>query len=217
MKKALMIYGGWKGHEPKECTLAAQKILEDSGFETVLSDSLNSYLDNELMAWADLIVQCTTMAEITDEQAESLIQTVKSGTGLAGWHGGLCDSFRNCTEYHFMTGGQWVSHPGGDKVSYTVNITKPQDPVMAGIENFSHTSEQYYLHVDPGVDVLAETEFSGEHDGIDWIKGVVMPVAWKKRWGSGRVFYLALGHTAKELEIPQIQTILKRGMLWASK
>jgi uncharacterized protein len=217
MKKALMVYGGWEGHQPKQCTLAAQKLLEEDGFETVLSDSLNIYMDKDLMSSVNLIVQCVTMGQITDEQFRSLSQTVKSGTGLAGWHGGLCDSFRDCTEYHFMTGGQWVSHPGGDNVTYPVKITKPDDPVMAGIGNFSHTSEQYYMHVDPGVDVLAETAFSGEHEGIDWIKGVVMPVAWKKSWGKGRVFYLALGHISTEFEIPQIRQILKRGMIWAAK
>lgn len=134
--------------------------------------------------------------------------------GLAGWHGCMADSFRNNPEYQFMVGGQWVAHPGGI-IDYTVTITQPSDPIVAGISDFRMHSEQYYMHVDPLNEVLATTTFSDAH--VPWIAGCVMPVVWKKRWGNGRVFYSSLGHVSSDFEIPEALEIMKRGMLWASR
>jgi len=217
LKKALFVWGGWDGHEPKQCTEKVSKELAKRGFEVIISDTLDSYLDQELMSSLDLIVQCWTMGEISTEQWQALDKAVKSGIGFGGWHGGACDSFRNNTEYQFMTGGQWVVHPGGDKAQYKVNITNKTDPITAGLSDFEMISEQYYMHTDPGVEVLATTTFSGEYEGIDWIKGVVMPQVWKKRWGAGRVFYSALGHIAKDFDVPQVMEITLRGLQWAAK
>jgi type 1 glutamine amidotransferase len=161
----------------------------------------------------DLIVQVFTMSQITREQEAGLLNAVRSGVGLAGWHGGLGDSFRNNTEYQFMVGGQWVAHPGG-VIDYEVNITDHDDPITRGLGDFKMHSEQYYMHVDPINEVLATTTFSGEH--APWIEGVVMPVVWKKTYGKGRVFYTSLGHVAKDFDVPQAREIVQRGMLWAA-
>ncbi|MGH8759949.1 MAG: ThuA domain-containing protein, partial [Burkholderiales bacterium] len=139
---------------------------------------------------------------------------VRCGVGLAGFHGGMCDAFREAVDYQFMCGGQWVAHPG-NIIDYRVNILRRDDPVMQGIEDFDYRSEQYYMHVDPSNQVLATTTFSGEH--ADWIDGVVMPVVWKRRYGEGRVFYSSLGHVAAEFEVPQMRAILRRGMVWAAR
>ncbi len=114
-----------------------------------------------------------------------------------------------------MVGGQWVAHPG-NIIDYEVEVTRPDDPIMAGLPpRFPYRSEQYYMHVDPSNEVLATTRFTGEH--ADWIDGVVMPVAWKRRHGSGRVFYSALGHVASEFMVPEMRSMIRRGMLWAAR
>jgi type 1 glutamine amidotransferase len=148
------------------------------------------------------------------EEAENLTSAVRGGVGLAGYHGGMCDAFRDCVEYQFMCGGQWVAHPGA-VIDYRVDVAKPDDPIMEGISSFPYRSEQYYMHVDPSNEVLATTTFSGEH--APWIKGVVMPVVWKRRHGEGRVFFSSLGHVTSEFEVPQMRTILMRGLLWAAR
>ena len=145
---------------------------------------------------------------------QNLTKAVEGGVGLAGYHGGMCDAFRELVDYQFMCGGQWVAHPG-NVIDYRVDIAKPDDPVMQGIESFPYRSEQYYMHVDPSNEVLATTTFSGEHAW--WTKDVVMPVVWKRQHGKGRVFYSSLGHVAKEFEVPEMKTILHRGMLWAAR
>jgi len=213
-KKALFVWGGWEGHEPKKCVDFFAPWLEQQGFEVEISHTLDAYLDAEKLKSLDLIVQVYTMSQITGEQEKGLLEAVRSGVGLTGWHGGLADSFRSNTEYQFMVGGQWVAHPGGI-VDYEVNIIDHEDPITAGLSDFKMQSEQYYMHVDPINEVMATTTFSGEH--APWIDGVVMPVVWKKMYGKGRVFYTSLGHVAKDFDVPQAQTIVQRGMLWAAR
>jgi type 1 glutamine amidotransferase len=154
------------------------------------------------------------MSKIEKEEAKNLASAIESGVGLAGYHGGAGDSFRDCVEYQFIIGGQWVAHPG-NIIDYRVNITRPDDPIMQGISDFPYTSEQYYMHVDPSNEVLATTTFTGDHAW--WIDGVVMPVVWKRKYGNGRVFYSSLGHQAKEFDNPQMRTIFRRGANWAAR
>ena len=214
MKKALFVCGGWPGHEPEKCAAIFAPFLEENGYEAEISTTLDSYLDNEKMRSLDLIVPIWTMGTITEGQEQGLIGAVQSGVGLAGWHGGMADSFRESINYQFMVGGQWVAHPG-NIIDYEVNVIDHDDPITAGLRDFEMHSEQYYMHVDPSNDVLATTTFSGEH--TPWIEGAVVPVVWKRQWGEGRVFYSSLGHVAKDFEVPEAKTIVERGMLWASR
>lgn len=213
MKRALIVWGGWEGHEPKQCAEIFAPWLQSQGYEVIVSNTLDTYTDKDLMQSLNLIVPIWTMGTITPEQEAGLLDAVRGGVGIAGWHGGMGDSFRNNTEYQFMVGGQWVAHPG-NIIDYEVNIIKPEDPIVAGLSDFWMHSEQYYMHVDPSNEVLATTTFSGQH--CEWIAGTVMPVVWKRRYGKGRVFYSSLGHVAKDFEVPEALEIMKRGMLWAS-
>jgi type 1 glutamine amidotransferase len=188
-------------------------MLEEHGF-SVLMDKGTDRLTDPNIGDHNLIVPMITMSTIEKQEVENLCAAVRGGTGLAGMHGLMCDSFRNETEYQFMTGGQWVAHPG-DIIDYRVNIKKVDDPVMKGIADFDYHSEQYYMHVDPAIEVLATTTFDGTK--CDFITGVVMPVVWKKMYGKGRVFYSALGHTADEFAVREMRTIMERGLLWAAR
>lgn len=212
-KKAIMVWGGWMGHEPDQCVAIFKPFLVSQGYDVEVFDNLDVYLDTDKLMALDLIVPVWTMGTITREQEQGLLDAVKSGIGIAGWHGGMGDSFRNNVEYQFMVGGQWVAHPGG-VIDYEVNITS-DDPIVAGLSDFKMHSEQYYMHVDPSNEVLATTTFKGDH--AYWIDGTVMPIAWKRMWGKGRVFYASVGHVAKDFEVFEAQEIVKRGMLWASK
>ncbi len=212
-KKALMVWGGWLGHEPEQCVAVFAPYLRAQGYDVTISDSLDAYLNKELMMSLDLIIPVWTMGTITNEQEKGLLEAVESGIGIAGWHGGMGDSFRNNVNYQFMVGGQWVAHPGG-VIDYRVNITKDDDPIVAGLDDFAMHSEQYYMHTDPSNEVLATTTFNGDH--AYWIDGTVMPVVWKRTYGKARVFYTSLGHVAKDFDVPEALEIVKRGMLWAS-
>lgn len=212
-KNVLFVYGGWEGHDPVLTRDIFVPWMRSEGAEVVVRDNLDCYTDSILMSKTDLIVQIWTMGEISNEQERGLLEAVKRGVGLAGWHGGLGDAFRNNVEYQFMVGGQWVAHPGG-VIPYTVHITDHKDGVTSGLKDFHMNSEQYYMHVDPNVKVLATTTFSGDH--ASWIDGCVIPVVWKKMYGKGRVFYSSLGHVAKDFDVPEALEIMKRGIRWAA-
>lgn len=208
MKKALIVQGGWQGHEPKQVAEIMAKALRENGFEVEIADTLDVLRDREALKALDLIVMEWTMGKIERDQLESLLEAVASGVGLAGVHGGMGDSFREATDYQYMVGGQWVAHPGGDGVEYWVNIVDHEHPITRGLHDFKVKSEHYYMHIDPAIKVLATTNF-GE---------VVMPVTWVKMWGKGRVFYCSLGHVAQVFEQdPQILEMVTRGMLWAAE
>lgn len=207
MKKALIVQGGWDGHQPKEVAELLGGVLKKEGFEVEISDTLDSFLDEEKVMAQDLIVPVWTMGTITNEQLSPLLKAVRNGTGIAGCHGGLGDSFRNETEFQYMVGGQWVAHPGNDGVRYMVWMKDQEHPLVAGIGDFEVVSEQYYMHVDPAIHVLAITRF-GE---------VEMPVAWTKWYGQGRVYYCSLGHQANIVAMPQTLEMMRRGMVWAAR
>lgn len=214
--KALVVYGGWDGHQPKEVAAIYTELLEKHGFSVTVSDTLDAYATEDLTTYR-LIVPIWTMGTITPEQLNPLLAAVKGGVGIAGCHGGMCDSFRAETEYQFMTGGQWVSHPGDNGVNYTVDIRVPDHFITSGSPNmFTVVSEQYYMHVDPAVQVLATTRFPVA-DGPHVRNGVVdMPVVWTKWYGDGRVSYNGLGHDTAVVSQPEVLRLLERGCLWAA-
>jgi type 1 glutamine amidotransferase len=214
VKHALVVRGGWEGHVPVPASDRYAAVLKDTGFDVTVSDSLDSYLDEELLARTDLVVQCWTMGTITGDQARGLSRAVRAGTGLAGWHGGIVDSFRAEPAYSMITGGQFIHHPRGF-VSYSVRPVSDH-PVVAGISPFEITTEQYYMHVDPGNEVLAVTDFVADPDYPD-LAGVVMPVTWLRHWGSGKVFVTAIGHHLPDLEVPEVDTMIREGMTWAAR
>ncbi len=216
MKRALIVQGGWPGHEPALVAEIFRTALAELDFAAEVSDTLDAFLYKNLTE-LDLIVPIWTMGRITREQLTPVLQAVERGVGLAGCHGGMCDAFRESTDWQFMTGGQWVAHPGGDGVRYTVHIVERTHPITAGIEDFEVSSEQYYMHVDPAVKVLATTRFptvEGPHSANG---PVDMPVVWTKMWGRGRVFYCSLGHKANVVAMEPVLTIMKRGFLWAAE
>jgi type 1 glutamine amidotransferase len=214
MKSALFIWGGWTGHEPQQCVEIFAPWLKNQGYIVDVSNDLNILLNERKMNNLNLIIPVYTQGEITSEQEKGLLEAIKKGVGIAGWHGGMGDSFRWSVNYQFMVGGQWVAHPG-NIIDYEVNIVDHDDPIMEGINDFRMHSEQYYMHVDPKIKVLATTTFSGKY--APWIEGTVMPVVWKTMYGKGKVFYSSLGHVAKDFEVPEAKIIVQRGMLWASR
>jgi len=215
MKSALFVWGGWDGHEPKQCVDVFVPILREEGYRVEVSDSLDSFADVDYAGSFDLLVPAWTCGEITVEQETGLEQAVRAGSGIAGWHGGMGDAFRVNCEYQFMVGGQFVNHPGG-QVEHEVNFINRDDPITEDLSDFRITSEQYYMHVDPSNEVLATTTVHAQ-EGIDWIEGCVMPVVWKRRYGKGRVFYSSVGHVASDFDVYEAREVVRRGMIWATR
>jgi type 1 glutamine amidotransferase len=215
MKKALIFRGGWVGHHPIEVSEVFGDILKKEGFSVEIHDTMDILDDADYLKTLDLIVPLWTMGEIEPQLAKNVCAAVESGVGLAGCHGGMCDAFRNSVEWQFLTGAQWVAHPGNDAVEYVVNLV-PDTYFTEGLKDFKITSEQYYIHIDPAVKVYATTTFptvDGPHAANGSVK---VPVVFTKLWGRGRVFYTSLGHTETAFDIPASREMVRRGFLWAS-
>lgn len=217
MKKALIVWGGWDGHQPKEVAEVFRGQLELEGFSVEVSDTLETFSDGDKLKTLDLIVPVWTMGRIEQEWVNNVSAAVQSGVGIAGCHGGMCDAFRDNTDWQFMTGGQWIAHPGNDSTEYDVNIKHSSSPLVEGIADFTVSTEQYYLHVDPAVEVLATTRFPLAPGPHSLNKAVDMPVIWTKRWGLGRVYYNSLGHQANIMEIPVVKELMRRGFNWCAE
>lgn len=213
---ALMVWGGWEGHEPRATTGRFAALLEAAGVQVVVRDTLDVYTDPAELEGVDVIVQTWTQGEISRLQLGGLTAAVERGVGLAGWHGGIVDSFRSSVAYQFMTGGQWVAHPD-NIIDYEVRILPERraHPIVAGLADFGMHSEQYYVHADPSNRVLATTTF-GRRRQAPWVEGTVMPVVWTREHGRGRVFVSTLGHVDADFEVPEARELTLRGILWAA-
>jgi len=218
MKKALIFHGGWDGHEPDKVANIFKDILIESGYEVIMSNKLKILHDTALLNSMSLIVPCWTSGEIKSEYAKNILNAVANGVGIAGCHGGMCDAFRGSPDWQFLTGSQWVAHPGNDGVKYMVNINKSiTSPITAGIDDFEVSSEQYYLHGDPAVKVLDTTLFPATNSEHGTNGEIIMPVVYTKTWGKGKVFYCSLGHHADIFDIASARQLMSNGFKWAEK
>jgi uncharacterized protein len=211
---ALIVWGGWDGHQPGVFAERCAAALRAEGLAVEVSASLDPLASPEALRRLRLIVPIWTMGAIADDQLAGLLDAVASGVGIAGFHGGMGDAFRAAPDFQWLVGGQFVAHPDGIK-DYAITIADRESELTRGLDDFRVTSEQYYMHVDPSNHVLATTVF--EPSSAPWLAGTVMPVAWTRRWGDGRVFYSSIGHAPADLEIYEAGELLRRGMLWAAR
>lgn len=213
MKKAIIVWGGWQGHEPEQCAGIVGNLLREDGFAVEVTGDLGIFASPQL-AKADLLVPVITGETLEKAHAEALVEAVRGGLGLAGHHGALATSFKESAAFRYVSGVTWVAHPG-NVIDFRVGVTRQDDPIMEGIPDFDYRSEQYYLHYDPSVEILATTTFTGAYDPA--ARNVVMPVVFKRHFGAGRIFYSALGHVAAEFDHPYMPLILRRGLAWAAR
>jgi type 1 glutamine amidotransferase len=213
-RRALLVRGGWDGHVPHEATDSFVPFLKSAGFEVSTSDTLDVYTDADRMAATDLVVQCWTMGAIAEDQLAGLLSAVAAGTGLAGWHGGIADSFRASPEYLRLVGGQFLAHPNG-YVDHEIQVVSDH-PIVAGIDRVALHTEQYWVLTDPLNEVLATTTLPYGPD-TPWQAEVTVPAVWTRRWGAGRVFVSTVGHKMEDLNTPEIRTLTERGLAWASR
>lgn len=228
-KNALVVRGGWDGHQPVEATDLFIPHLRSSGYDVRIEDSPKVYADADYLAGVDLIMQCVTMSTIEPEELAGLRSAVEAGTGLAGWHGGIADSYRNSSDYLQFIGGQFACHPGkhpderiGEQsdnyVPYTINMTAAaaEHPITAGIADFQLVTEQYWVLCDSYIDVLATTT-QPVRAWDQWTRPVSSPAIWTRQWGRGRIFVTTAGHHVDILQDPNVRAIIERGLLWASR
>ncbi|MDT0265331.1 ThuA domain-containing protein [Streptomyces sp. DSM 44915] len=214
-RQALVVRGGWDGHQPRETTNLFLPFLDDHGFRVVVEDTLEAYEDEKLLSQTDLIVQCWTAGDITPGESAGLAAAVRAGTGLAGWHGGIVDAFPADPGYPLLVGGRRVpGAPTGATQLITPAPEHADHPVLAGLDAFTVPAEPYWVHGDPLNDVLATVTFDADETRA---RPVAIPAVWTRRWGRGRVFVSTLGHDLADFRVPAVRALTERGLLWASR
>jgi uncharacterized protein len=216
-RHAIVVRGGWEGHSPVEATERFIPFLKEQGFDVEVHDGPEVYADEKKLIATDLVVQCYTQGVATDEQVLGLSAAVARGTGLAGWHGGVVDSFRGSPDYLHLTGGQWAAHPGGF-VPYEVQVVpdRADHEIVSGLDRWDLNTEQYWVLTDALNDVLATTTFV-VRDDTPWRAPLTCPAVWTRQWGKGRVFVSTMGHKLDDLDHPDVRLLTERGLLWASR
>jgi uncharacterized protein len=217
-RRALVVRGGWEGHNPVESTERFIPFLEENGFTVSVHDTPEVYRDAEQLAGTDLVLQCYTQGVASDEAVNSLSAAVHAGTGMAGWHGGIVDSFRASPDYLHLTGGQWAAHPGGF-VDYVVDVVpeRATHPIMDGVgSQWKQHTEQYWCLTDDLNEVLATSTFEVT-DETPWRERLTVPAVWTRQWGRGRVFVSTIGHKLEDLDVPEVRVLTERGLLWAAR
>jgi len=228
-RRALVVRGGWLGHQPVEATDLFVPHLRANGFEVDLHDSPKPYADAQYMAGVDLVVQCMTMSTIERDELAGLRAAVAAGTGMAGWHGGIADSYRDSSDYQQLIGALFACHPGkhpdertGEQsdnyVPYRVNLlpAAAEHPITQGLADFDLVTEQYWVLADTYIDVLATTT-QAVRPWDEWHRPVTSPAIWTRQWGRGRIFVCTPGHRVEVLQDPTVRTLVERGMLWAAR
>jgi uncharacterized protein len=228
-RRALVVRGGWDGHQPVETTDEFLPFLEENGFEVRVEESPAVYADDEYMAAVDLIVQVNTMSTIQDAEFTGLRRAIENGAGYAGWHGGIADSYRNTSDYLQLVGGQFAAHPGkhpdertGEQsdnyVPHLIEMTPAaaDHPITRGIGDFELTTEQYWVLHDDYIDVLATTT-QAVRPWDPWNRPITSPAIWTRQWGKGRIFVSTPGHRIEVVRDPNVRTIIERGLLWAAR
>lgn len=190
-RRAFISYGGWEEHEPRACAEWVAELLQREGFVVELEDTLAPLPEN-----LSLVVPVWSLADAPDEELDALVGAVAGGVGCAAFHGAAA-TFHRHNAYRRLLGGTFVWHP--DEHEFEVQLE-------AG-DSFRVTTEQYYMQVDPANNVVAHTTFPD---------GTVMPVAWRRREGNGRVFYSALGHAPDVLALEPVRALFLEGALWAA-
>lgn len=229
-KQALIVRGGWDGHQPVQTTDAFVPYLQQQGYQVRIEDETSVYADAEFMATVDLIVQVVTMSTIEADELKGLRTAIANGTGMAGWHGGIADSYRSSDGYLQLIGGQFAHHQARARpeelkgeaadnyVRYTVDIRPERSghPIVAGLDDFELETEQYWVLSDDYNDVLATTTIPArDFDG--WNRPITCPAIWTREWGQGKIFVCTPGHDLPVVQHPSVRTIIERGLLWASR
>jgi len=201
MKKALIIWGGWEGHTPKLIADRIGELLEKDNYNVTITCDFAVLINDELIKY-DVIVPVWSCGINGEYYLKQLLEAVKSGVGLATFHGGI--NWFEDEKYYKMIGALYLDDSSEEK--YIIKITDKKHPITVGLDDFNIISEKYYMQVDPSNNVLTIADFSG----------IETPVAWTKNYGKGRIFYTSLAHSSEHFFSNSNMTMILNGIKWCS-
>jgi len=229
-----------KYHDTDFARLELLKLLgEHPEVRTGVADS---FADVETIRDADFLVTYTCDLRPSPRQEEGLRAFVASGKRWVALHatnamldfgpgGGRCS--RAYDTFMETLGSRFVAHPLVEP--YTVTVSDPDHPLVAGMQPFEATDELYLCDYYGDVHPLLETRFVGTFESgyveNEWLVDEPRLVAYTHPVGKGEVLYITLGHCCGAYDMrplrdvtevvrgswdnPVYVDLLRRSLLWA--
>jgi type 1 glutamine amidotransferase len=204
---------------PLSEAILAQLGKNSGAFEVIATDDLSEFSTGNLEQYAAVMFYTTGEIPMSSVQKTALLNFVRSGRGFLGVHSAT-DTFYTWPDYLDLIGGYFNGHPWHQDV--TIEVADTADPVAAFLGNSLQLNDEIYQISDfdyRGSRVLLRLDQSS----VDLSKTGVhrrfygWPLAWKRSFGEGRVFYSALGHEASVWGDPRYQRILTNAILWSMR
>ena len=200
---------------------ASRDIMKEigaaAGFDITDSEDVAAFTSENLRRHAAVMFFTTGELPMDDAQKAALTGFVRAGGGFLGVHSAT-DTFYQWPEYGRLIGGYFNEHPWHQKVR--IEVADPVDPLVAflppaielddeiyQIRDFDAGSSRVLLRLDPRSVDLTLPEVHPQPYG--W------PLAWSRSYGTGRVFYTALGHEEGVWRDPRFQHLIRNAALWA--
>jgi type 1 glutamine amidotransferase len=204
---------------PLSKTILTRLGTDSGAFEVTATEDIADFSAENLERYAAIMFYTTGELPISGVQKTALLDFVRSGHGFLGVHSAT-DTFYTWPDYLDLVGGYFNGHPWHQAV--TVEVADPTDPLVAFLGNslqiedeiyqisdFDHRGSHVLLRLDPGSVDIGKT---GVHQRFyGW------PLAWRRSYGQGRVFYTALGHEASVWQDPRYQRILTNAIRWSMR
>jgi type 1 glutamine amidotransferase len=241
---AVLVCGGrWHDFD-----FARLQLLEHLGkHPRVRTRVFEDYAATDALDGADLLVTYTCNQRPDAEQQRRLVEFVRRGGRWLALHGtnaaieapapGAPKVFttpRVLGPVAQVLGSQFLGHP--PIAPYTVQVTRPDHPLVAGIGPFEVTDELYISELHPPLEVLLHTVYSGDTRGFaegDTVDDAPRPVLYLRSSGEGQVCYFTLGHCRGRYDMqdmgvedlgrddrgswesPAFRTVLDRCLSWS--
>lgn len=178
------------------------------------ADEVRARLTPGALAGFDAVFFANTSGDLGISDLSAFLGWIGGGKAFLGTHS-AADTYRDQPDYLSMLGGTLTTH--GSIVEAEIRVSDPTHPVVAHLTpRFRITDEWYRFEpAAPGRSVLLSFD-RVPADGV----GVAgdpadLPLAWHRSFGSGRVFYTALGHRAEVWQDPRFRTHLLEAVRWA--
>jgi uncharacterized protein len=196
------------------------QLGKNSGaFEVIATEDLSEFSPANLERYAAVMFYTSGEIPMSGPQKMALLDFVRSGRGFLGVHSAT-DTFYTWPDYLDLIGGYFNGHPWHQAV--TIEVADAADPLVAflggslqlndeiyQISDFDYRGSRVLLRLDPSSVDLGKAGVHRRFYG--W------PLAWKRFFGEGRVFYSALGHEASVWQDPRYQRILTNAILWSTR
>jgi type 1 glutamine amidotransferase len=201
---------------PLSCAVVQQLGKKSGAFEVRATEDVSELTGEGLRGYAAVMFYTTGELPISESQKIALLEFVRSGRGFLGVHSAT-DTFYSWPDYLKLIGGYFNEHPWHQSVR--IDVADPSDSIVG----FLGSS----LQIDDEIYQISDFDYQGSHillrldeTSVDLTKSGVhrrfygWPLAWKRSYGRGRVFYTALGHEESVWRDARYQRILLNAILW---